>query len=392
MDALTQLAEQIVAANRRKSLLDEDIVLPASVSDFIRSVLEIGGSDLGNEISRCFGIGETSMLIRKGNRGGACIVLRKFLSNDTVPAEHELTVGVRKSEFKVTIPNGTSLRVGIGNTDGLVEKLCEWAAQTISGVDRTEEHSDFLTLLQMISLTNFVRPQVIAPLHCPAFYLPADRTGVMHAHSAVVSALIRGAAMAGLRPTASLPLLSGVLADFIEQLIELDDPMDRRKPQRDLGTQIEATILGGSVRLERSEITGYPRFTYRPDGWKDDLPLMNASSMVSELAPVVLYLRHMVNPGNLLIVEEPESHPASEYAGRIHTSACCTRPGRRQGAYHHAQRMGCLRSLRISCSAPNFPRSAGKGTRAVPLLYVLTKWEHGYSRENAVRRGQLWRR
>ena len=35
---------------------------------------------------------------------------------------------------------------------------------------------------------------------------------------------------------------------------------------------------------------------------------MNASSMVSELAPVVLYLRHMVTPGNLLIVEEPESH------------------------------------------------------------------------------------
>jgi len=41
---------------------------------------------------------------------------------------------------------------------------------------------------------------------------------------------------------------------------------------------------------------------------------MNASSMVSELAPVVLYLRHMVGPGNVLIVEEPESHlhPATQ--------------------------------------------------------------------------------
>ena len=35
---------------------------------------------------------------------------------------------------------------------------------------------------------------------------------------------------------------------------------------------------------------------------------MNASSMVSELAPVVLYLRHVVRPGDLLIIEEPESH------------------------------------------------------------------------------------
>ena len=30
--------------------------------------------------------------------------------------------------------------------------------------------------------------------------------------------------------------------------------------------------------------------------------------MVSDLAPLVLYLRHVVGPGEVLIVEEPESH------------------------------------------------------------------------------------
>ena len=35
---------------------------------------------------------------------------------------------------------------------------------------------------------------------------------------------------------------------------------------------------------------------------------MRASSMVSELAPVVLYLRHLVRPNDVLIIEEPESH------------------------------------------------------------------------------------
>ena len=35
---------------------------------------------------------------------------------------------------------------------------------------------------------------------------------------------------------------------------------------------------------------------------------MHASSMVSELAPVALYLRHVVQPGETLIIEEPESH------------------------------------------------------------------------------------
>ena len=38
------------------------------------------------------------------------------------------------------------------------------------------------------------------------------------------------------------------------------------------------------------------------------------SSMVSELAPVILFLKHIINEGDLLILEEPESHlhPASQ--------------------------------------------------------------------------------
>ena len=65
--------------------------------------------------------------------------------------------------------------------------------------------------------------------------------------------------------------------------------------------------MRGAVRVEHSQID-YPAFVYRPAGWQRDLPLMNASSMVSELAPVALYLRHIVHPGDTLIIEEPEAH------------------------------------------------------------------------------------
>ncbi|MCY4261402.1 MAG: AAA family ATPase, partial [Rhodobacteraceae bacterium] len=78
--------------------------------------------------------------------------------------------------------------------------------------------------------------------------------------------------------------------------------------RKDLGAPIESDILKGRVRVERSMQIDYPRFAYQPHGWKREIALANASSMIPELAPVVLYLRYMVVPGNVLIVEEPESH------------------------------------------------------------------------------------
>ena len=80
-----------------------------------------------------------------------------------------------------------------------------------------------------------------------------------------------------------------------------------QEPSRKLADVLEQNLLAGAVRLNRSE-TGYPSFAYRPAKWDSDVPLMRTSSMVSELAPVVLYLRYLVEPGDLLIIEEPESH------------------------------------------------------------------------------------
>ena len=82
---------------------------------------------------------------------------------------------------------------------------------------------------------------------------------------------------------------------------------------RSLGQEISRCF---GTDFNRSELIDYPQFTYQPEGWKDNLPLMNTSAMVSELAPVMLYLRHIIEPDNLLIIEEPEAHlhPAMQAA------------------------------------------------------------------------------
>ena len=299
VDSLVNWVQQR-STDKRRSIDEEGITLAGPVASAVRSTFDAQSNQLGNEIGRSFGIDEVGTLTRKGSRGGTHIILRRCLSNGSVPIEHRLALGAHGAEFKVTIPEGTPIQI----SDRLDFYLRRFADEGELDTDPPWRLIEFLGELAERAL-----PDLFGLLHLPAFYLPADRTGVMHAHSAVVSAMIESAPMAGLRPAARTPMLSGVLADFLQQLIELDRPPYRRRtPRLDLDTQIEKVVLGGSINVDRSELIDYPRFTYRPKGWKDDLPLMNASSMVSELAPVVLYLRHMVNPGNLLIVEEPESH------------------------------------------------------------------------------------
>ena len=77
-------------------------ILPRSVTDLIRSEFEVGGEDLGREISRCFGIGKAGGLVRRGQTNGARIVLRG--SNDPACFAHELTLAASRTEFRTTIP------------------------------------------------------------------------------------------------------------------------------------------------------------------------------------------------------------------------------------------------------------------------------------------------
>ena len=281
-DAMKRLDEWI-----NKVSLDFDGPLPEELASVVRSVLEdaSSGDALREEIVRCFGVGSRAKrLIRSGSSRGANIVLQRG------PFRFDLSLMGRSHRFSATIPTDAPL--------------------SIDSSVRTQESDRprFLAVDLVTSVAESVIPQVVGELSRPAFYLPADRAGVMHAHRVVVSALIERSASAGLRSAPHIPTLSGVLADFLEQLISLDERESlTSRPGTDSAKEIEQDMLSGAIRLDLSE-TRYPSFFYRPNGWKEDLPLLNTSSMVTELAPVVLYLRHLVGRGDTLIIEEPESH------------------------------------------------------------------------------------
>ncbi len=157
-------------------------------------------------------------------------------------------------------------------------------------------------------------------------YLPAIRGGIMQSHRTLVRALIGRAPMAGLDEISPIPLFSGVLSDFMKKLISVEGGSrhstrfrragnGKQMRIRRISREIEKRIMEGVINVRKSDVN-YPDFRYlfESGDQKYDLPLMSASSMVSELASVSLFIRHYVNHGDLFILEEPEAHlhPAAQ--------------------------------------------------------------------------------
>ncbi len=278
------------------------IVLPPPFADRLRSGFSQQMDTLSHEIVRCFGVDEIDRLVRRNQAvRESCLVMRQSVGDPPYSVHHTVSLSEIPA-FETMIPEKIPIPIDSRAGDRRQEKWLERMLYLFRE-DQDIEYRLFVIQDLLSSLGNVLIPSLFGTLHSPAYYLPADRTGVMHAHNVVVNALIASASAAGIIPAANTPMLSGVLADFLEQLVGFE-PI--RKGKRDLGRSIEDNILDGAIRITRP--ANYPNFTYRPRGWEEDLTLANASSMVSELAPVVLYLRHVIKPGNVLIVEEPESH------------------------------------------------------------------------------------
>ena len=130
----------------------------------------------------------------------------------------------------------------------------------------------------------------------------------MEVQQLLLSGSLRDMTMAGRHRESAAPPLSGILADYLEGIL-LDLPV---KPTdwddgHHLAREVERTILEGAVRVEEPE-NGSPRVFFRPADWEEDLPLARASSMVTEMIPVAVYLRHHLRAGETIILEEPEAH------------------------------------------------------------------------------------
>ena len=260
-----------------------------------------------NEIIRCFGTDDVEKLIRYQNSESE-VDLSISTANNL--CKYAFATNGHGFEMRASIPYMPQHIALEDRTILMWNDLFD-----IEDIDDDDDDLDGENAVAIPIISHLARSAVsdiVGHLGAPVHYLPADRAGVMHAHQLAVRGIIDRASRIALRSESPMPTLSGVLGDFLSQLVELADQRRTYFRQREeayghLASNLERQIMRGRVRVERGQIS-YPSFVYRPDGWRRNLPLMNVSSMVSELAPVALYLRHVVQPGDLLIIEEPEAH------------------------------------------------------------------------------------
>ena len=133
-------------------------------------------------------------------------------------------------------------------------------------------------------------------------YLPASRSGIMECYGIVASSIM-GYAVRG-----AIPTISAVIGDFMMRLIVYEENnQSNNTPIEAIVDILESEMLAGKIISKRLP-AGYPDFFYQPQEVKDGIRVDQASSMVSELAPLVLFLRSGIKPGDTLIIEEPEAH------------------------------------------------------------------------------------
>jgi len=163
-----------------------------------------------------------------------------------------------------------------------------------------------------------------------AHYLPAGRSGLLEAWIDVVRLRLEqdrdDLVLTGREPAA----LGGIALDFLLALQQLIRPGSRRhiryrarypvhqpteelRELRSVAIHLEK-LIGGSVELERGR-ERVPSFTYTHGS--NSIPVQRASSMVAELAPLLSWIKHLLVPGDLLLIDEPEAHMHPEAVLRV---------------------------------------------------------------------------
>lgn len=269
---------------------------PALVAQIVKSCRQRLAGNLENEIELNFATSLQS-LARNGTpyfsvnlKAGGTSILKYGPSGMTLGPLPDLDIALSATE----VPRSSHLEAEYVGGNKISCKVSPALASLKAGAVVARQ------LCAMIE--EKIMPRMIPCLPTSDFYFPAARTGILQAHRAISSSIVDDASLGDV-PVTQIPRLSGVVSDFVSAMSNIR-PL--RGPFLKLGEKIESDMLGGRIGLAYSNRHALPELLYKNHGV--DMPIHRASSTVSELAPIILYLKHGIREGGMLAIEEPEAH------------------------------------------------------------------------------------
>ena len=163
--------------------------------------------------------------------------------------------------------------------------------------------------MRMVSELHFFAPRQLMPR---ARYMPSSRSGILLGHKTLAALIVGQASRVWLEPI-DIPRLPGVITDLIQAILLLDHTELTDSKLAKVVSYLEHSVTQGTVDMDR--MAEYPEVYYTNDNGR--FLLHQVSSMVSEIAPIVLNLKYLVRKGDLFIIEEPESHIDAQNQTRL---------------------------------------------------------------------------
>lgn len=212
--------------------------------------------------------------------------MREVLKIQPFAMVDNLKITVRFSKKARTI---TRKKIGKGNS-------------ILITIPRRDKISFGLVLDLILGSALEILGKILKNITLSCYYLPAARSGILQGHKALAASIVKQLPYVGIEKL-EIPKFSGVVSDFISSIITLSTD---KGPLYDLASSLEKELIEGKIVLESEDKILYPEIRYNFHNLK--IPLHRSSSTVSELAPLILYLKYLLKPGDMLIIEEPEAH------------------------------------------------------------------------------------
>ena len=274
------------------------IEIPDSLVEKITDIAtdKIYGERLGKEIAGSYSA-PLKDLIRIGTRS---FLLKIGFNSEMV------SLRLKKNHLEVIEHPQVTFKIKIEPVDatenewviGTKENGKYWIIQVYKNLIEDDDYrSIIVTEILRICING-----VVKKLNAPSYYLPAARSGILQSHKLAAAGIMRKIPLIGVEEI-DIPKFSGVVAEFMASILELPE---RKGYFYSLAEELEKELIKGEIIFKTLDSYTYPEIRYK---FSDtDIPLHRSSSTVSELAPLILYLKYIVEPGSVLIIEEPETH------------------------------------------------------------------------------------